>query len=199
MNRSLSVRFRLFALPLLVAAFAPWLAAQKTATTFPAPGQWQKKSPAAVGMDAAKLQQSSEWEGMLWGKNATFLGLEEFGEGQRNPRAIEEPGSHYEYNDVRINRFSLSLLRLFGKPLPEVLKENIMDPIGASPNWRWMGYNNSKVDINGRQIESVTGGTRWGGGLWINSEDLARFGLLILNHGKWGNRQIVSEQWLNDA
>jgi len=145
------------------------------------------------------LQQASEWEGTLWGKNANFLGVEEYGEGQMQPRAIEEPGSHYEYNDVRVNRFSLSLLRLFGKPLPEVLKENIMDPIGASQNWRWMGYYNSKVVINGRQIESVSGGTRWGGGLWINSEDLARFGLLVLNHGKWGNRQLVSEQWLKDA
>jgi CubicO group peptidase (beta-lactamase class C family) len=135
----------------------------------------------------------------MWGKNANFLGIEEFGAGQMKPRAIEEPGSHYEYNDVRINRFSLSLLRLFGKSLPEVLKENIMDQIGASQNWRWMGYNNSKVDIHGRQIESVTGGTRWGGGLWINSEDLARFGLLILDHGKWDNRQVVSEQWLKDA
>src|SRR5260370_5297710 len=67
------------------------------------------------------LQQESEWEGTLWGKNANFLGLAEVGEGQRKPPAIEEPGSHYEYNDVRLNRFSLSLLRLFGKPLPEDL------------------------------------------------------------------------------
>src|SRR5260370_10398014 len=61
MKRSLSIRFRLFALALLVAAFAPWLAAQKTATYYPAPGQWQKKSPAELGMDAAKLQQAIEY------------------------------------------------------------------------------------------------------------------------------------------
>src|SRR5260370_17510385 len=69
MNQSLYVRFRLFALTLLVAALAPWLAAQKTATTFPAPGQWQKKSPAEVGMDAAKLQQAIEYaeaHGSTW-------------------------------------------------------------------------------------------------------------------------------------
>jgi CubicO group peptidase (beta-lactamase class C family) len=35
--------------------------------------------------------------------------------------------------------------------------------------------------------------------LWINSEDLARFGLLVLNHGKWEERRILSEQWLKDA
>jgi len=145
------------------------------------------------------LQQQSEWEGTMWSKNANFIGHDDFGAGEMKPRAIQDPGTYWEYNDVRINRLSLSLLRLFGKPLPEVLKENIMDPIGASQNWRWMGYANSKVDIDGKQVESVSGGTRWGGGLWINSEDLARFGLLILNHGKWGNRQLVSAQWLKDA
>jgi CubicO group peptidase (beta-lactamase class C family) len=145
------------------------------------------------------LQQASEWEGTLWNKNANFLGTEQFGEGERKPRAIQEPGAYYEYNDVRINRFSLSLLRLFGTGLPEVLKTGIMDPIGASQTWGWHGYRNSKVEINGRQIESVSGGTRWGGGLWINSEDLARFGLLILNHGKWDGRQLVSAGWLKDA
>lgn len=145
------------------------------------------------------LQQASEWEGTMWGKNSDFVGHEQFGAGERQPRAIQEPGTYYEYNDVRINRFSLSLLRLFGKGLPEVLKTSIMDPIGASQEWRWVPYNNSTVEIEGRKIGSVSGGTRWGGGLWINSEDMARFGLLILNHGKWGERRLVSEKWLQDA
>jgi CubicO group peptidase (beta-lactamase class C family) len=145
------------------------------------------------------LQQTSEWEGTLWGKNADFVGAEQFGRGERKPREIQEPGTFYEYNDVRINRFSLSLLRLFGRGLPEVLKAEVMDPIGASQNWRWMGYANSSVDIGGRRIESVSGGSRWGGGLWINSEDLARFGLLILNRGRWDGKRVVSEAWLKDA
>ncbi len=145
------------------------------------------------------LQQESEWEGTLWGKNADFVGAEQFGRGQRQPREIHDPGAYYEYNDVRINRFSLSLARLFNKGLPEILKADIMEPIGASSDWRWHGYFNSKVEIGGREVESVTGGTRWGGGLWINSEDLARFGLLILNHGRWRDRQLVPAAWLRDA
>ena len=145
------------------------------------------------------LQQASEWEGTLWGKNADFVGVEQFGNGKRSPREIHEPGTFYEYNDVRINRFALSLARVFGKGLPEVLKTSIMDPIGASQDWNWYGYGNSKVEIEGRQVESVSGGTRWGGGLWINSEDLARFGLLILRHGKWGGKQLVPATWLKDA
>jgi len=145
------------------------------------------------------LQQESEWEGNMWGKNSDFVGTTEFGAGERKPRAIEPPGAFYEYNDVRINRFSLSLLRLFGTGLPDVLRGGIMDPIGASKEWRWVPYDNSQVEIGGRQIGSVSGGTRWGGGLWINSEDLARFGLLALKRGKWNGRQLVSEQWFRDA
>src|SRR5690349_10591145 len=145
------------------------------------------------------LQQESEWEGNMWGKNSDFVGTTEFGGGERKPRAIRPPGSFYEYNDVRINRFSLSLARLFNTSVPDVLKSGIMDPIGASQEWRWVPYDNSQVEIGGRQIGSVSGGTRWGGGLWINSEDLARFGLFALNRGKWNGRQLVSEQWFLDA
>jgi CubicO group peptidase (beta-lactamase class C family) len=146
------------------------------------------------------LQQESEWEGELWGKNANFIGAEEFGHGERQPREIQDPGTHYEYNDVRINRLALSLARVYGKSLPDVLRENVMHKIGASHEWTWRGYGEkSTVTINGKPVESVTGGTRWGGGLWINSQDLARFGLLILNHGKWEGKQIVSEKWLKEA
>ncbi|MSV35912.1 MAG: class C beta-lactamase-related serine hydrolase [Bryobacterales bacterium] len=146
------------------------------------------------------LQQESEWEGVMWGKNANFLGVEEFGEGRMTPRDIREPGIYYEYNDARLNRFSLSLARVFGTGLPAVLKESIMDPIGASHEWAWHGYGSkSTTEINGKPVESVSGGTRWGGGLWINSQDLARFGLLILNKGNWNGKQLVSEKWIKDA
>ncbi|HXN98859.1 MAG TPA: serine hydrolase [Candidatus Acidoferrales bacterium] len=145
------------------------------------------------------LQQTSEWEGTMWGKNSDFVGAQEFGASQQKPRAIQPPGSLFEYNDVRINRFSLSLLRLFETGLPDVLNASIMDPIGASQDWRWLPYENAYVEIHGQKIGSVSGGTRWGGGLWINSEDLARFGLLILNRGQWKNQQLVPAKWLADA
>lgn len=145
------------------------------------------------------LVQESEWVGSMWGKNADFLDSAAFGRGRRRAREIRAPGTFYEYNDVRINRFALSLARVFGRGVPEVLKTEIMDPIGASSEWRWVPYNNSTVVINGREVGSVSGGTRWGGGIWMNSEDLARFGLLALNRGKWGDRQIVSEAWWNEA
>lgn len=145
------------------------------------------------------LQQTSEWEGTMWDKKSDFIGTEEFGRGQRKPRAIQEPGTKWEYNDVRINRFSLSLLNVWQKPLPRVLKDEIMDPIGASDSWQYHGYNNSTVIIKGRPVPSIGGGTRWGGGLWISARDQARFGYLFLRNGKWKNKQIVSPNWVRAA
>ncbi len=140
------------------------------------------------------LQQESEWEGSLWGKNADFIGKEQFGAGERKPRTLGAPGSFYEYNDVRINRFALSLLRVFDKPVPEVFQEQVMDVIGASNTWKWVPYTNSYVELNGKQVPSVSGGTRWGGGMWINSWDMARFGYLWLRGGAWNGRTVVPQR-----
>jgi CubicO group peptidase (beta-lactamase class C family) len=145
------------------------------------------------------LQQETEWEGSMWGKKDDFVGTEAFGEGERKPRELQRPGTFYEYNDVRINRLGLSLLRTFKKPVPEVFRDEVMDPIGASNAWKWVPYHNSYVDIDGRKLPSVSGGTRWGGGVWINSWDMARFGYLWLRGGKWGDRQIVTPAFVKAA
>ncbi|MCP2043723.1 serine hydrolase [Pontibacter sp. HSC-36F09] len=145
------------------------------------------------------VRQTSEWEGELWGKKHDFVGKAEFGRGERKPRALQEPGTHYEYNDVRINRFALSLLRLWKKPIPEVFKDEVMDPIDASNTWQYVPYRNSYVELDGKRAPSVSGGTRWGGGLWISARDEARFGYLFLRNGRWKDKQIVSEEWVKEA
>lgn len=147
------------------------------------------------------LTQTSEWEGEMFGKPSTFIGREKFGEAEMKPRAIREPGSFYEYNDVRVNRFALSMLRVWKRPLPEVLKAEIMDPIGASATWKYVPYSaeGAMVDVDGVKMPTVSGGTRWGGGLWISSRDHARLGLLMLRRGQWGDRRVLSEQWIDQA
>ncbi|HWJ93469.1 MAG TPA: serine hydrolase [Telluria sp.] len=145
------------------------------------------------------LQQESEWEGVMFGKNANFVGKEAFGAGERAPRPIQAPGTLYEYNDVRINRFALSLLRVFGEPVPQVFQREVMDVIGASNTWKWVPYHNSYVDLNGKQVASVSGGTRWGGGMWINSWDMARFGYLWLRGGAWNGKQVLRPEYVKAA
>ncbi len=145
------------------------------------------------------LHQTTEWEGELWGKNADFVGKEAFGRGERKPRALQPHGTYYEYNDVRINRMALSLLRLWKKPLPDVVRDEIMNPIGASDTWRYIPYPVAVADIEGTDMPSVSGGTRWGGGLRISARDMARFGYLYARQGRWQDRQIVSPDWVKQA
>ncbi len=144
------------------------------------------------------LRQVSDWEGTLWGKpewaDRPSAKPEEWVTRPRN-----EPGTVYEYNDVRVNALALAGLSVWRRPLPQVLKENIMDPIGASSTWRWYGYENSYVVLDGQIIQSVSGGGHWGGGMFINARDMARFGYLTLRRGKWNDKQLLSETWVKMA
>ncbi len=149
------------------------------------------------------LQQTCEWEGTLFGlpdavDRGRVLASDSGIAGHEGAdRELRPPGGYWEYNDVRVNRAALSLMRVWGEPLPHVLKREVMDPIGASPGWQWHGYDTSWVDLNGTQVQSVSGGAHWGGGLWISALDHARFGLLFLRRGEWAGRRIVSESWVD--
>lgn len=145
------------------------------------------------------LQQESEWDGELWGKHSNFIGKAAFGKGEKKPRAIKTPGTFYEYNDTRVNRLALSLLRVFGQSVPDVFQQQVMDPIGGSSTWKWVPYHNSYVELNGKQVASVSGGTRWGGGMWIDSWDMARFGYLWLRQGNWAGKQILPPAYVTAA
>jgi CubicO group peptidase (beta-lactamase class C family) len=136
------------------------------------------------------LQHTSEWQGTLWDKPDVADRRRGYG------RALQKPGTFWEYNDVRVNRLALSLLRLYERPLPEVLKARIMDPIGASSEWVWHGYLNSFVEVGGRRIQSVSGGSHWGGGFWASTRDHARFGYLMLREGHWDGRQLLAAEWV---
>ncbi len=71
-----------------------------------------------------------------------------------------------------------------------------MRPIGASGDWRWHGYRTSLVEIDGGMIESVAGGSHWGGGIEIHAEDQARVGMLMLRRGLWDGVQVLPEEWI---
>src|SRR3954453_12846522 len=147
------------------------------------------------------LQQTSEWEGELWGKPDLIdrnrsVGGSQAAAKKGTHRDLQPPGGFWEYNDVRVNRLSLALLRLWRRPLPEVFEELVMQPIGASPTWEWHGYRNSYVEIDGRRVQSVSGGSHWGGGVFIHARDQARIGLLLLRGGVWGEKRVLSEDWI---
>jgi len=144
------------------------------------------------------LRQTSDWQGTLWGK-PDWADRPEGKPDQWAQRQLHPPGTHYKYNDVRVNVLALAALQVLRRPLPEVLREQVMNPIGASNSWRWQGYDNSWVMLDGQPMQSVSGGGHWGGGMFINAWDMARFGYLFLRDGRWGERQIVDPRWIRMA
>lgn len=146
------------------------------------------------------LQQNSDWSGELWGgKDWADRPPREGGLDDWKYRTLREPGTVMEYNDVRVNVLAYALTHVWRKPLPMVLKEHVMDRIGASTTWRWHGYDHAWTEIDGIWMKSVTGGGHSGGGLFISTEDMARFGLLFMNDGVWEEERLLSEAWIRKA
>ena len=149
------------------------------------------------------LQQTSEWEGECLGlseqadryRTVQFQTITVQGR-KGDPRPLQAPGTFWEYNDVRINQLSLALLHLFRRPLPEVFREAITQPVGASDRWQWVGYDDAWVTIDGRRVQSVPGGTHWGAGVSISAHDQARIGRMMLDDGRIDGRQVLSAEWI---
>ncbi len=149
------------------------------------------------------LQQTSEWEGSCFGipdqvdryRRVSFQPAPKPGapQGEKgDARPLQAPGSYWEYNDVRINQLSLALLHRFAEPLPEVFARELATPAGCSTQWRWRGYDNAWVTLGGRRMQSVPGGTHWGGGITISARDQWRLARLLM-----GDRpELLSAQWL---
>jgi CubicO group peptidase (beta-lactamase class C family) len=145
------------------------------------------------------LRQTSDWSGTLWGKPDWADRPVGQTEEQWKNRPVFAPGTNFKYNDVRVNVMALAALHVWRDPLPLVLRREVMDPIGASSTWRWEGYDNSWVDLDGRKVQASTGGGHFGGGMFISAFDMGRFGYLFLRNGKWADRQLVSTKWIGMA
>ena len=142
------------------------------------------------------LRQTSDWSGTLWGIPDWADRPVGATPADWPNRPMHEPGTFFKYNDVRVNLLALCALHVWRRPLPQVLREEVMDPIGASSTWRWYGYENSWIEVDGQRVQSVTGGGHFGGGMFVSAWDMARFGYLFLRGGSWAGREIVSEKWI---
>ena len=153
------------------------------------------------------LEQTSEWEGSVFGLPDTVDRYRVVAHDPKpvtgkkgDARPLRAPGTYWEYNDVRINQLSLALLHLFKQPLPDVFRETILAPLNAGENFAWRGYDDAWteiVDNTGvkRKMQSVPGGTHWGGGVSISARDQAKIGQLLLNDGACNGQQIIAASW----
>ena len=153
------------------------------------------------------LEQTSEWEGSVFGLPDTVDRYRVVSHDPRpvsgkkgDARPLHAPGTYWEYNDVRINQLSLALLHLFKQSLPELFRETILAPLNAGENFAWHGYDDAWTEIVDsagvkRKMQSVPGGTHWGGGVSINARDQAKIGQLLLNGGAINGKQIIPASW----
>jgi len=94
------------------------------------------------------------------------------------------PGTHFKYNTPASYMLSAIVQKVTGKTVLEYLKPRLFDPLGIE-NPRW---------------EASQEGISLGGyGLFVRTEDIAKFGQLYLQKGKWNGKQLISESWVEMA
>ena len=95
-----------------------------------------------------------------------------------------KPGTYWKYNNFGPYLVSVIIQDRVGEKLTQWLKPRLFTPLGIrNPQW----------------LESVKGYTLGCGGLHLSTEELTRFGQLLLNKGQWEGRQLVSAEWINVA
>ena len=94
------------------------------------------------------------------------------------------PGSWYCYNSIGTYMLSAIVQKVTGEKIVDYLTPRLFEPLGiAKPQW-----DESPQHIN-------CGG--WG--LFIKTEDMAKFGQLFLNKGVWNGKQLISSEWVEEA
>jgi CubicO group peptidase (beta-lactamase class C family) len=95
-----------------------------------------------------------------------------------------EPGTHFLYNTGATYMLSAIVQKTTGQPLIEYLNPRLFEPLG----------------IKGMDWETDPQGVNTGGyGLRVKTEDIARFGMLYLQKGKWNGKQLLPQAWVEDA
>lgn len=94
------------------------------------------------------------------------------------------PGTVWAYNNSAIQTLERVLERATGRDVRAFAKERLFGPLGMR---------STTIDADG------AGNAQLFAGLRTTCRDLARFGLLVLRKGRWGERRIVSERWLDLA
>ena len=76
------------------------------------------------------------------------------------PGRYRAPGTYWEYNDVRINQLSLALLHFVRTPVAGgISRHRHAAGRWQATSWSWVGYDNAWIELGGRKVQSVPGGS----------------------------------------
>ncbi len=123
--------------------------------------------------------QEKEPEGIFFDLDRNWV--EEFWTNE----ATKEPGSWFFYNTLATYILSAIVTKITGERTFDYLKERLFTPLGFSGDIWWeegsLGYNAGGFGLN------------------ITIEDVAKFGLFVANRGKVGEKQLLNEEWFEEA
>ncbi|QEL19044.1 serine hydrolase domain-containing protein [Limnoglobus roseus] len=95
-----------------------------------------------------------------------------------------KPGTHFLYNSFGTHMLSAIVTKVTGKTVLEYLTPRLFEPLGIKdPEWG----------------ASPQGNTFGGWGLKVRTEDIAKFGQLYIQKGKWDGKQLVPAKWVESA
>lgn len=112
-------------------------------------------------------------------KPVDYIGPRTYFEFLQTVQKQGEHGRSFGYKTVNTDVLGWLISRVTGKPLTEVVSEKIWSKIGA--------------DIDAYFTVDSIGTPFAGGGLNLGLRDLARFGQMILDNGKFADQQVVPE------
>ena len=95
-----------------------------------------------------------------------------------------EPGTHFRYNTPATYMLSAIVQKVTGETVLDYLQPRLFEPLGIEqPRWD----------------TSPQGISIGGYGLFLRTEDVAKFGQLLLQQGVWEGEQVVPTEWVTAA
>lgn len=96
----------------------------------------------------------------------------------------QEPGSLFVYNNAASFLLSAIITKVSGMGVKDYLQARLFEPLG----------------IKDVYFESDSAGYDAGAfGMHLTTENIAKFGLFLLNRGKWGDKQLLFPEWIDEA
>ena len=142
------------------------------------------------------LRQTSDWEGTLWGKP-------DWADRPEPMRRMGHPAAPHPRHRLQIQRKGeRDGARRAQRVAAPAAAGAQRDHHGSDRRLRHLALVRLREFLRRARrgvVQSVSGGGHWGGGMFINAYDMGRFGYLTFRRGKWGDRELISDQWVDWA